>query len=103
MKPGPETSTRSRCGGRSASSATTILAATSRGGMPTDFVRRMATFVVKSPWPAWVGGVSSTPPSGSGNPAASSARSERGEDLVTDHAEIAGCQTWDSVRRIAES
>ncbi len=28
---------------------------------------------------------------------------QRGEDLVTDHAEIAGCQTWDSARRIAES
>ena len=71
---GPETSIRSTCGGSSASSASTILAATSRGGRPTDFVRRMATLVVKSPWPACVGGVSSTPPSGSGNPAASSAR-----------------------------
>ena len=60
--------------GRSTSSAVTSFAAMSRGGIPIGLASCIARFVVRSaPWLASVGGVSATPPSGSGKPAASSA------------------------------
>ena len=85
MNPGPAISARSRWAGRSASSATTILAATSRGAMPTGFASCSATLVVKSPWPESFGGVSATPSAGSGKPAAPRATSECPEELIADH------------------